>query len=198
MNFPLIFWILSWLFAVIFFAIYLKSILSWETKPHIYTAALYAIMTGIIFYSQIVNGAWIGSIYLGTNCLFWSIIFLLSFKYGVKDIVLTDKISLLLALFSIPIWYFTWNPFLAVVLLMIVDLFSTLPTIRKTYVDPYSEHSYVYLIEFIWIAFSIAALTTIDFINAWYLIYIMIFDVLMFLIVYYRRKVVLKSKMQTW
>lgn len=184
----IIFWVISWILTLVFFAVYLSSILKWETKPHLYTALLYSLMTWLILYSQIVNDAGLWAVYLGITFVFWCIIFLMSFKFWIKNIVLADKISLVLALFAIPIWYFSWNPLLSVILLMIVDLFSTIPTIRKTYVDPYSENSYVYLIEFLAILFSVLALTQVDFINAWYLLYIMIFDVLMCLIVFYRRK----------
>lgn len=167
MTTTLIFSVLSWLFTVVFCSVYLRSILSWETKPHIYTALFYAIMTWVIFSSQVSQNAGLGATYLGIIFVFWCLIFCMSFRYGIKDIILADKISLLLACISIPIWYFSWDPLLAVILLMFVDLFSTIPTIRKTYVDPYSENTYVYLIEFVWILFSIFALTQINFINAW-------------------------------
>ena len=188
MESPLILWIVSWIFTLIFYAIYLRSIIIWETKPHIYTAMLYALMTGLIFYSQLSNDAGIWAIYLWITFMVWSIIFFMSFKYWVKDIVLTDKISLLLALISIPIWYISWTPLITLLLVILIDLLSTVPTVRKTFVNPYTENTYVYLIEFIAISFSILALSSINFINAGYLIYIMLFDLLMFFIIYYRRK----------
>ncbi|MDA9128888.1 hypothetical protein N9J72_00230 [Candidatus Gracilibacteria bacterium] len=190
MNYQLIFGIISGIFTLVFFAVYLHSILKGETKPHLYTALLYALMTGLILSSQITNQAGIGATYLGITFFFWCIIFLMSFKLGIKNIVFADKLSLVFALIAIPVWYFSGNPLLSVILLMIVDLFSSIPTVRKTYVDPYSENSYVYLIEFVGIFFSILALTQIDFINAGYLLYIMLFDLLMFFIVFYRRKIV--------
>ncbi len=194
METSLIFWIISWVFTIAFYTVYLRSIVQWETKPHIYTAALYALMTGLIFYSQLSNGAGIWSTYLWITFVVWCIIFLMSFKYGIKDIVFSDKISLIIALLSIPIWYLSWSALLTVLLVILIDLFSTIPTVRKTYKDPYSENTYVYLIEFVWIFFSILALSSINFINAWYLIYIMLFDLLMFAVVFYRRKQLLKSK----
>ena len=188
METSLIFWIISGLFITAFCGKYLHSVLDWETKPHIYTILLYIIITWIIFYSQITNEAGFGAMYVGITCIFWILIFILSFWYGIKDITTTDKISLVLALWAIPLWMLSWNPVLSVVLLMVVDVFSSYPTMRKTYVDPYSENIYVFVIEFIGLIFSILALTQITFLTAWYLIYIMLFDILMFLIVFYRRK----------
>jgi len=190
MEASLIYWLISWIFILLFCAKYLHSLLQGETKPHIYTILLYVIITGIIFYSQIIAWAGFGSIYVGITCLFWMIIFILSFWYGIKDITITDKISLVFALISIPLWYVSWDPLLSVILLIIVDIFSSYPSVRKTYVNPYSENLFAFVIEFIWISFSILALAQINFLSAGYLIYIMLFDILMFSIIYYRRRIV--------
>lgn len=191
MDTSLIFWIISWLFITAFCLKYLQSVLQGETRPHMYTIILYTVITGIIFYTQIISGAWFWAMYVGITCAFWILIFFLSFKYGIKDITFSDKFSLLLALISIPIWYVTGDPFLAVILLIIVDIFSSYPTVRKTYVDPYSENIQVFVIEFIWLVFSILALSQINFNSAAYLFYILVFDVLMFSMIYIRRKKIL-------
>ena len=188
MESSLIFWIISWLFITAFCLKYLQSVLQGETKPHIYTIILYVLITGIIFYTQILSGAWFWAMYVGITCVFWILIFFLSFRYGIKDITFSDKLSLSLALISIPIWYATWDPFLAVILLIIVDIFSSYPTVRKTYTDPYSENIYVFVIEFMWLIFSILALTQINFNSSAYLFYILGFDVFMFVLIYLRRR----------
>jgi len=184
----LIFWLISWVLIVAFCGKYLHSLLQGETKPHIYTILLYVIITGIIFYSQITAWAGFWAMYVGITFLFWILIFVLSFWYGIKDITITDKISLILALLSIPLWYISWDPLLSVILLIIVDVFSSYPSVRKTYVNPYSENLFAFVIEFIWISFSILALAQVNFLSAGYLIYIMLFDILMFCIIYFRRK----------
>jgi len=194
METSVIYWLISWIFILLFCGKYLHSLLQWETKPHIYTILLYVIITGIIFYSQIVAWAGFWAMYVGITCAFWILILVLSFWYGIKDITVTDKISLALALGAIPIWYLTWDPFLAVILLIIVDVFSSYPSVRKTYVNPYSENLFAFVIEFIWISFSIFALSTVSFLSAWYLVYIMLFDILMFLIIYFRRRTIQNPK----
>ena len=183
-----IFWIISWILITGFCSIYLWSVLKWETKPHVYTMFLYVVITSVIFYSQIIAWAWYGSIYVGITWLFWILIFILSFWYGTEDITFSDKVALILAVFSIPLWYVTGNPLLSVILLMIVDIFSSYPTIRKTLNDPYSENLPAFIVEFVWISFSILALSQINFISAWYLIYIMLFDILMLYILFFWRR----------
>ena len=179
MELKLIYWIISWILIFGFCSIYLWSVLKRETKPHIYTMLLYVIITGFIFYSQVQAGAWLGSVYVGITFLFWCLIFMLSFWYGTEDIVFADKICLIFALLAIPLWHFTWSPLFSVILLMVIDIFSSFPTVRKTYNDPYSENIYTFIIEFIGIIFAILAISQINFISTWYLIYIMLFDVLM-------------------
>jgi len=188
MEANVVFWIISWILITIFCWKYLHSVLDWETKPHIYTILLYVIITGIIFYSQIISWAWFGAMYVGITCVFWILIFILSFTYGIKDITLTDKVSLVFALLAIPLWYISWNPVFSVILLIVVDIFSSYPTVRKTIVNPYSENLYVFVIEFIALVFSILALSQINFLSAGYLFYILLFDVIMFNIIYFWRK----------
>ncbi len=179
MEANLIYWIISSILVCWFCSIYLWSVLKWETKPHMYTMLLYVIITGIIFYSQLQSGAWFGSVYVGVVFLFWCLIFILSFWYGTDDVIFADKVCLVFALATIPLWYFTWNPLYSVILIMIIDVFSSAPTVRKTINDPYSENIYVFVVEFIGIIFSILALSQINFLSTGYLIYIMLFDLLM-------------------
>lgn len=189
MELKLIYWIISAILVLSFCSIYLWSVLKWETKPHMYTVLLYVIITGVIFYSQLVSGAGYWSVYVGITCLFWCLIFILSHWYGTEDIIFADKICLVVALISIPIWYLTWSPVYSVILLMIVDVFSSAPTVRKTINDPYSENLQAFMVEFVWISFSILALTQINFVSSWYLIYILMFDLLMIYILLRWRKI---------
>ena len=51
-----------------------------------------------------------------------------------------DWVFFILAMTSIPLWYFTSDPLLSVVILTIVDLLGFAPTFRKSYVRPFEEH----------------------------------------------------------
>lgn len=189
MELNAIYWIISWILVCVFCSIYLHSVLKIETKPHIYTMFLYVIITWVIFYSQILNGGWFWSVYIGITFLFWCVIFLLSFWYWTEDVTFSDKISLIIALVSIPLWYFTWNPLISVILLVVVDIFSSFPTVRKTLNDPYSENIYAFMVEFVGVTFSILAISSINFISTWYLVYILLFDLLMlFILIGWRKR----------
>lgn len=182
------YWVLSWIFAIIFQMVYLLSVLKWETKPHTFTMFLYAILTGILLYLQVLNSGGYGSIYLGITFIFCCLFFILSFRYGFKEITWSDKISLFLAILWIWLWLLYKNPFYSVVLFIVVDIFSTYPTLRKTYFYPYTENQYVYLIELVWISFSLLAITELNFINGGYLFYILLFDLIMFFLIFFRRR----------
>jgi len=181
-------WIISWIFTIAFYVIYMCSIFRGETKPHMYSAFLYFLLSMMPFYIQLQSGAWYGAVYFWISTLFWGIIFLLSFKYGFEWITVTDKISLVFALLTGFFLIINENPFYVVILILLVDTFSSYPTVRKTYYHPQTENRYGYLIESIWVLTSIFALSVFDFINGAHLVYIFLFDILMFLIVFYRRK----------
>lgn len=181
-------WVVSWIFTIVFYAVYLWSVFKWETKPHIYSAFLYFLLCIMPFYLQLQNNAWFGAVYFGISTFFWGLIFLLSFKYWFEGITRSDKIALILAVFVWIFWLLTQNAFYSVMLIIIVDVFSSYPTVRKTYFHPETENRYAYLIEAVWILASVFALVTFDFINAAHLIYVIAFDLLMFGIVFMRRR----------
>jgi hypothetical protein len=93
-----------------------------------------------------------------------------------------------LAVLAWIVWYFTSNPLYALLLIILTDIFSSYPMIRKTYYHLETENRYVYLIEAIWVLASILALAQFNFINGAFLVYILLFDLLMFLIVFLRRR----------
>lgn len=59
---------------------------------------------------------------------------------------------------SIPLWYFTSDPLLSVIILTILDLLGFAPTIRKAYSRPFEEQLRFYVLMAIRNAIAIAAL----------------------------------------
>lgn len=57
-----------------------------------------------------------------------------------------DWLFFILAMSSIPLWYFTADPLLSVIVLTIIDLLGFAPTVRKAYVLPYEEHLTFYVL----------------------------------------------------
>lgn len=119
--------------------LYIRDIFRGNTKPHIYTWLIWAIVTVIGFLGQWFGGGGAGSWATGVTAIYTVFVFFLSLRYGTPDITNFDKVCLALALISIVPWLLTQNILLSVVLATFTDVIGFLPTMRKTWRAPKSE-----------------------------------------------------------
>ena len=142
----LIFSIVSIIVAVLSYIPYFKDIFKGKTKPHLFSWFIFSITTGIIFALQMKGGAGVGGWITLILAFIFFAIFILSFKYGTKDVKLIDIIFLILAILAIPIWLIADQPIISVILLTTIDMLGFAPTIRKSWNAPYSETLSMYVI----------------------------------------------------
>lgn len=125
--------------AVLRYTSYLWSIYKRETRPHAFSWLIWSIIVGIGAFAQMQLGggpsSWV-LIVVSATCLFIGI---LAIFIGEKNITKGDWGTFVSALIVIPIWQATNSPLLALVLLMVIDLLSFYPSVRKTWIDPTSE-----------------------------------------------------------
>ena len=139
---------------------YIVDIFKNKTKPHIFTWAVWAIITILAFIGQWQSGAGAGSWTTGVTSLMTIFIAIISFKYGIKDITKSDTIIFIAALLAVIPWYLTKNPTLSIIILTIIDVLAFIPTIRKTIKYPESETLSSYILHTIRHGLSIAAIST--------------------------------------
>lgn len=131
-----------------------------KTKPHLYTWLIWSvtgcIVTAGYMYGQggypVVTSA-IGTVF----CIF---VFIISFKYGTRNITASDTVALLVAGVAVFMWIGLNNPLLSILLGVSIDLIGYWPTFRKTYIEPWSESLVSWAL---WIAtplFSVLALSS--------------------------------------
>lgn len=125
---------------------YFIDIHNGKTKPHMFSWLVWSVTTGVVIALQISAGAgpsvWV-------TCSVWLMlvtVFCLSFRYGHKDRRAIDIIFLITALAAIPLWLFAKQPILAIALLCTIEMLGFAPTIRKAWVDPYSETLAMYAV----------------------------------------------------
>jgi hypothetical protein len=118
-------------------------------RPHIYTYFVWTVTVGIAFFASVVSGGAAGAWSLGVTTILVVGIFLLCFKYGTQDVTKSDKWVLALAVISIIPWLLTKNPVISVVFVTLIESLSFIPTLRKTWNDPYSESYWPWVINVI-------------------------------------------------
>lgn len=118
---------------------YVITILQKKTKPHQLSWLVFTIMNGIVFFSQFLEGARDSILITLTFFVGSAIIFLLSFKYGIRDSSKWDKFLFGFALFTIVVWFVTRSNALAIWLTVFIDLAAMSMTLLKVKAEPHSE-----------------------------------------------------------
>lgn len=167
---------------------YLRDLFKHKTQPHTYTWLIWTILqvTGVI--AMYNNGAGIGALTLAVGAIFCGYIFILSLKYGSKNITTFDTLCLIGALISIAVYFFLHNAVMAVILITVIDLAGFLPTLRKAYSEPYSETLSMYALFFVSSGFNLVAIGVYSITTTLYPATIMCTNAICCIILWVRRR----------
>ncbi|MCU7892181.1 MAG: hypothetical protein KZQ78_11440 [Candidatus Thiodiazotropha sp. (ex Ustalcina ferruginea)] len=120
---------------------YIRSIMLGQTKkPHVFSWIIWGSTTFIVFLAQFEEGGGVGAWPIGISGLITLYVAFLAYRTK-SDITISsiDWVFFIMALMSLPIWYFTSDSLWAVVILTAIDVVGFGPTIRKAFVHPYDE-----------------------------------------------------------
>jgi hypothetical protein len=161
--------IVSLALAIIGYIPYITNILRNKTKPHAFSWLSWAILAGIAFAVQLLNNGGPGAWLMGLTAAVTFMIFLLSFRYGEKNILFVDWASLVFAGLALLLWLLTSNPLTSIILISIIDVAGGFfPTFRKSITNPYEETAALYFMYGFSLSLSVAALDDFSLINALY------------------------------
>ena len=137
---------------------YVISIFKKGVKPHLFTWLIWALVAGIAAYGQHIDGAGTGAYVLAWVAISCSIRAVLALFYGEKNITHSDTLALMTCLFAIIIWQITQTPFYAIILVTLIDVMASYPTIRKSYLKPHEENMFSFAIMSFMTCLSLFAL----------------------------------------
>tara|TARA_B100000745_G_C20154618_1_gene395642 strand:+ start:10213 stop:10815 length:603 start_codon:yes stop_codon:yes gene_type:complete len=167
---------------------YIRDIFAHKTKPHIYTWLIWILTQGTAIGGLIIGGGGFASIALVISLLVVGFIFLLSFKYGTRNITRSDTITLIGALIAIGVWWQLDNPLLAILMVSAIDALGYIPTFRKTYVDPWSETKISWLLAGIGSFLIILSIEEYNFLTATYVATLFAANTSLYVLIVVRRK----------
>ncbi len=104
-----------------------------------FTFLIWSISSSITWALQVHGGAGMGAWVTFSVSSILIIIFILSLKFGEKNIKKIDILFLILSLFSLFLWLVIDQPILAIILIVFTDVLGFVPTIRKSFNDPYKK-----------------------------------------------------------
>src|SRR3989344_683850 len=137
---------------------YLKDTISKKTTPHIYTWFIWGLVTAIAYGLQVNAGAGIGSWVTLVVAIVCFIIFGFGLKNGNRDITKSDTTFFILSILAMFLWLIAKQPLFSVLLVSFIDMLGFIPTIRKSWKNPFSETLISYEINSVRHGLSILAL----------------------------------------
>jgi len=188
-----IFGLIALIIAFISFFPYLKDIFAKKTTPHIYSWLIWAILQTVATVAILRENSFWSAIGVASLGLVSLTVFLLSFKYGTKNITLFDTACLAGALIAISFWIFANNVFVSIILITIIDFIAFLPTYRKGYEEPYSETIFLFICSAISNLFSFLSITHYSIVSSLYVSSLVLTN-MMFVIMVLLRRNILKAK----
>ena len=167
---------------------YYRDILTGKTRPHVYSWSLWGLLTILLVALQIKGGAgpatWITAA-AGLLCI--GVVFL-SLKNGKKDITTSDTIVAILSLVAIGSWLLADQPEISISLVILADMLAFIPTVRKSYRDPYSETLSLYVTNAIRFTLALLAVESYNYLSTSWIIAWVIGNALLSILLIVRRK----------
>ena len=159
MLLPTIFTIGALILVLVGYVPYIRDIFKGKTTPHAFTFLIWTLSTAVSFFLQIKGGAGPGAWITCAGVIFQLFIFCLCLRYGTKNVTRSDVFFLILALISLGLWLLVDQPVAAIILAVLVEIFGFIPTVRKSWHEPYSETLFTYWIYVIRHAMAVLALS---------------------------------------
>lgn len=147
---------------------YIVDICKGKTKPHAYTWFACTFTAFVAYGLQLIGGAGIGALPMLIIAVICVLVFILSLWRGTKDRTRSDIVFLALCLLALFLWIFAKQPVLSVVLITASEILGFIPTIRKSWKQPYSETLSLYSISMLRHGISLLALEQINLLTALY------------------------------
>ncbi len=150
------------------YAPYIFDILKNKTKPHAFTWLTVSITAYIAYALQVIGGGGVGALPMLVVTCICILVFLLSLWRGTRDINFLDAVFLILSLTALLLSLLAKQPILSVFLITISEILGFVPTVRKSWNNPYSETLSLYGISIFRHGLSIVALEQMNILTVLY------------------------------
>jgi hypothetical protein len=118
---------------------YFYTIYQGKTKPHAFSWLLWGMVTGVGTFAQFEMNAGPSAWALAFVSVTCTLIAIFAFFIGERDYKKSDWFALIACIIAIPLWRATQNPLIAILVIMMIDVLTYWPTIRKSYHNPQTE-----------------------------------------------------------
>lgn len=188
MSFHLVAGVLAVFGSFIGTALYIRDTRRGETKPHMFTWLIWAVLMAIGSAVAFAGGASVSAGVFALGCLMNFAIFVLALRQGERNITRADWAAFLSALAIIPIWLATKEPLAAAILVTLIDALGYFPTFRKAWSAPQEENLQGFVLYTASSLASLLAVTPFTLVTSLYPSMILFFNVLLSVTILLRRQ----------
>lgn len=193
MEIKTIYLTLSIVISVFALSFYIKEIKPGKNEPHVYSWLVWTITQGTAMVGVWHGGGGLTVLSIGLGTVFVFTIFVYSLFRGTKNITRGDVAILALALLAILVWWQLHSPFWSIVMVSAIDAMGVLPTIRKSFHEPWSEAIGPWLGAILSTALGIMSLPEYNFLTTGYMVVIVIVNLGVVLVCTVRRASIPRS-----
>lgn len=119
---------------------------------------------------------------------------LLSLRNGKRDITKSDTLVAILSLIAIGFWWFANQPIVSMILVIIADGLAFIPTVRKSWQQPYSETLSLYVTNALRFFLALAAVESYTFLSTSWTFFWALLNALFSVMLVIRRRQMGKDK----
>lgn len=167
---PLFFAAISAIIGAVSLLPYIRDIFRGTTKPHAFTWLVWAALGSLSTATLVSSGAGAVVYAVGTGALLCFTIFLLSLRYGVTHFDTFDLVCVVGAGVAALAYFSVTDLLVSVVLITVTDLFGYIPTLRKAYLQPWSETLSTYVLSCVSIGFALLSIESVTVTTTLYLV----------------------------
>ncbi len=188
MDYKLILMLLGTGIALVNYTLYLRHTFEGKFKPHMFTWGIWTMLAAIAFAAQWTEDAGYGMWQLGVMTIGTAVITVVAFFKGDRHYTRSDWIALLSSLLAIPLWMATDDPVWSVILVSIIDMIASWPTLRKSWADPTKESPQAFFLSALISGLGFGALSVVNVTTGLYQGTVTAVNLLIALMILYRRR----------
>lgn len=167
---------------------YYRDILKGKTRPHVYSWSLWGLLTVLLVALQIKGEAGSSTWVTASAGLLCGGVVILSLKNGKRDITQSDTLVAILSLIAIGFWWFVNQPIISMILVIIADSLAFIPTVRKSWTQPYSETLSLYVTNAVRFFLALASVQSYTFLSVSWTLFWAVLNALFSLMLIVRRR----------
>lgn len=164
---------------------YITDMVRGDTRPNAVSFFLWTALEAIAFVAQLKAGASWSIVFVGVTVFNTAIITILALAgYGYRAYGKFDAWCAFFCVAALVLWQMSGNPVVAIAFAIVADFCAALPTIKKVWREPHSEHAFAWSLISISGALGVFSTEILNAANLAFPVYVVVANTLVFSLIF--------------